>query len=201
MSCKPGRKAHGMPYLYLEKLTIEAAGMVQTPHPEAVIREETPADYDAIRQVNRLAFKQESEARLVDQLRADSDVVASLVAVNDDQVVGHIMFSKLPIETDGEILRGAALAPMAARPDLQRQGIGAALVKRGIEVCRDRGYVVIVVLGDPVYYARFGFSAERATRLRCPYSGEALMALELTEGVLKNGTGSLVYPDAFSLVE
>ncbi len=175
--------------------------MVRTLHPEPVVREETPADYDPIRDVNRLAFKQESEARLVDKLRADGDVVASLVAVEGDQVVGHIMFSKLPIETDGEILRGAALAPMAVRPDLQRQGIGSALLKRGIELCRDRGYVVIVVLGEPAYYSRFGFSAERAKRLRSPYSGESLMALELTPGVLKDGTGSLIYPDAFSLVE
>ena len=104
-----------------------------------MIGEETPADYDAIRDVNRLAFQRESEARLVDQLRADGDVVASLVAVKIDQVVGHIMFSKLPIETDGEVLRGAALAPMALRPELQRQGIGSALVKRGIQLCRTAG--------------------------------------------------------------
>ena len=111
------------------------------------------------------------------------------------------MFSNLPIETDGEVLRGAALAPMAVRPGLQRQGVGSALVKRGIQLCRDCGYVVIVVLGDPAYYSRFGFSGERAKRLRGPYSGEALMALELTQGVLKNGMGALRYPDAFRLVE
>ena len=175
--------------------------MNQTPHSELLVREEAPADHDAIREVNRLAFKQESEARLVDQLRADGNVVASLVAVRNDQIVGHIMFSKLPIETDGGVLRGAALAPMAVRPELQRQGIGSALAKRGIELCQDRGYVVIVVLGDPAYYSRFGFSSERAKRLRGPYYGEALMALELTRGVLKNGTGGLNYPDAFSLVE
>ena len=175
--------------------------MIQTTHPVHVIREETPADYDAIRDVNRLAFKQESEARLVDQLRADGDGMASLVAVRNDQIVGHLMLNKLPIETDGEVLRGAALAPMAVRPDRQRQGIGAALLKRGVQLCQNRGYTVIVVLGDPAYYARFGFSSERAKRLRCPYSGEALMALELTEGVLKDGVGDLIYPDAFSLVE
>ena len=111
------------------------------------------------------------------------------------------MFSKLPIETDGGVLRGVALAPMAVSPELERQGIGSALVKRGIELCRDRAYVVVVVLGDPAYYSRFGFSAERATRLRSPYSGEALMALELTPGVLKEGVGVLRYSDAFSLAE
>ena len=109
-----------------------------------MIREETLADYDAIRDVNHLAFERESEARLVDQLRTDGDVVASVVAVKGHQVVGHIMFSKLPIEMDAEVLRGAALAPMAVRPELQHQGIGSALVKRGIEalpgprLCSDR---------------------------------------------------------------
>ena len=116
--------------------------MTQNRHPQIVIREETPADCVAIRDVNRLVFKRESEAQLVDRLRANRDVVASLVAVEGDQVVGHIMFSKLPIETDGDVLCGAALAPMAVRPDLQRQGIGSALVKRGIQLCRDRGYAV-----------------------------------------------------------
>ena len=112
--------------------------MTANRHPQIVIREETPADYDAIREVNRLAFQRESEARLVDQLRTDGDVVASLVAVEGDQVVGHIMLSKLPIETAAQALRGAALAPMAVRPDLQRQGIGSALIKRGIRLCQDR---------------------------------------------------------------
>ena len=102
--------------------------MLQSRHPAWSIREETAADYDAIRDVNRFACKRESEARLVDQLRADGDVVASLVAVESDQVVGHIMFSKLPIEMDGDVLRGTALAPMAVKPNLQRQGIGSALV-------------------------------------------------------------------------
>ena len=60
---------------------------------------------------------------------------------------------------------------------------------------------MIVVLGEPTYYSGFGFSQERAKRLRSPYSSEALMALELTQGVLKRGTGELNYPDAFSLVE
>ena len=106
------------------------------PVPEAArslwrLREEAPADYDAIREVNRLAFGGEVEARLVDRLREDGEVIASLVAVGEERVVGHILFSELPIETECGVRRGAALAPMAVRPGRQRGGIGSALVRRG----------------------------------------------------------------------
>jgi putative acetyltransferase len=100
------------------------------------LREEGPADYDAVREVNRLAFGGEDEARLVDRLREDGEVIASLVAVEQEQVLGHILFSELPIETGRGVRRGAALAPMAVTPGRQRGGIGSALVRRGLEVCR-----------------------------------------------------------------
>jgi len=165
------------------------------------IREETPQDYEAIRQVNRLAFHQEEEGQIVDRLRADGLVVASLVAVEDGGVVGHILFSELLIETDRGLLRAASLAPMAVRPERQRRGIGSALVLRGLEVCRARGYSVGVVVGHPAYYPRFGFSAERARNLRSPFSGEAFMALELTPGALEGVVGTVRYPEAFGLAE
>ena len=164
------------------------------------LREEAPADYDAIREVNRLVFGGEDEARLVDQLREDGEVIASLVAVDEEQVVGHILFSELPIETELRVLRGAALAPMAVRPGRQRSGIGSALVQRGLEVCGERGVEIVVVVGHPEYYPRFGFSAELATRLRAPLSGEAFMALELAPGALAGGvTGTVRYAKAFGL--
>lgn len=163
------------------------------------IREETPQDYEAIREVNRLAFHQEEEGQIVDRLRADGLVIASLVAVEDGGVVGHILFSELPIETDRGVLRAASLAPMAVRPERQRRGIGSALVLRGLEVCRERGYSIVVVVGHPNYYPRFGFSAERARNLRSPFAGEAFMALELTPGALEDVVGTVRYPEAFGL--
>lgn len=165
------------------------------------IREETPRDHDAIREVNRLAFKGEDEAQLVDRLRADGLVVASLVAVEGGRVVGHILFSELPIETPNGVVRAAALAPMAVRPERQRRGIGCALVRQGLEVCRERGHSIILVVGHPTYYPRFGFSAERAGNLRAPFSGDAFMALELTPGALEGVVGTVRYPEAFSLVD
>ena len=165
------------------------------------IREETPQDYEAIREVNRLAFHQEEEGQIVDRLRADGLVIASLVAVEDGGVVGHILFSVLPIETDRGVLRAASLAPMAVRPERQRQGIGSALVRRGLALCRARGYSICIVVGHPAYYPRFGFSAERAENLRSPFTGEAFMALELEPGALEGVVGTVCYPEAFGLVE
>ena len=165
------------------------------------IREETPADYEAIREVNRLAFQGDTEVRLVDRLRAEGLAVASLVAVEDGQVVGHIFFCELPIETESGVLQAASLAPMAVRPERQRQGIGSALVRAGLEACRRRDCSVVLVVGHPDYYPRFGFSAERARNLQAPYSGEAFMALELVPGALEGIRGTVRYPRAFEEVE
>ena len=165
------------------------------------IREETPADYDAIREVNRLAFWGDAEGQLIDRLRAEGLMIASLVAEVDGRVVGHILFSEVVIETDGAKLRAAALAPMAVRPEWQRRGIGSALVRRGLEICGERGHATVLVVGHPDYYPRFGFSAELARRLSSPFSGDAFMALELRPGALEGVTGTVQYPEAFNAAE
>ena len=87
---------------------------------------------------------------------------------------------------------------MAVEPARQRRGVGSALVRRGIEVCRARGYDLILVVGHRDYYPRFGFSAERARTLDSVYSCDAFMALELTHGALEDRTGSVRYPAPFS---
>lgn len=165
------------------------------------IRDETVDDRDAIREVNRLAFGGEREARLVDQLRTDGLVVASLVAVEAGAAVGHVLFTALPISTDYGVIPAAALAPLAVVPARQRQGIGSALVRHGLEVCRARGRMAVFVLGHPAYYPRFGFSADLAHGYRAPYAGEAFMALELMPGALVSAAGDVRYPKAFRLVD
>jgi putative acetyltransferase len=163
------------------------------------IREETPDDHAAIRKVNLLAFGGSEEADIVDRLRSGGLVVASLVAVLDGQVVGHILFSELPVDAQHSTIPAVSLAPMAVRPEWQRRGIGSELVRRGLEVCRERGKAAVLVLGHPEYYPRFGFSSELAKNLRSPFSGEAWMAVELTPGVLSGIQGTVRYPDAFGL--
>lgn len=164
------------------------------------LREEAPADWGAIRVVNRLAFGRDDEADLVDCLRRDGDVVASVVALEQGEVVGHALFSKLGLQCDdGATIRAVALAPVAVRPEHQRRGIGAALIRHGLALCRARGVSAVIVLGHPDYYPRFGFSANKARSLRAPFSGDAFMALDLTPGVLENRSARLRYAAAFGL--
>jgi putative acetyltransferase len=100
------------------------------------IREETPADYAGIHALNCAAFGGADEAQLVDSLRADGVVVASLVAEEDGAVIGHILFSELLLETAHGAIPAVSLAPMAVLPARQSQGIGAALVHAGLALCR-----------------------------------------------------------------
>jgi putative acetyltransferase len=165
-----------------------------------LIRPETTADLEAIRHVNRTAFGQDDEARLVDALRGGGYVRVSLVAEKVGQVVGHILFSDLPIVTQTETVRALAIAPMAVLPEFQKQGIGSALIRRGLEVCTEQGHRIVVVVGHPHFYQRFGFSPKMAARLDSPFSGQDFfMALELVPGVLDQVSGRVVYPPPFGL--
>jgi putative acetyltransferase len=166
------------------------------------IRPETAADHDAIRHVNYLAFGQDAEARLVEALRDGSYVRASLVAEMDQQVVGHILFSDLPIVTKAGTVPALALAPMAVLPEVQNQGIGSALVRRGLEVCKEQGHQIVIVVGHPRFYRGFGFSSELAAPLESAFSGrETFMAVELIPGALGGVIGRVVYPPPFGAWE
>ena len=99
------------------------------------IREEGPKDIGEVRKLNEKtfmqAFGQASEANVIDSLRENCANILSLVAVQDDQVVGHIFFS--PVKIDGDkVIEGTGLGPMAVLPELQHQGIGSQLVQVGI---------------------------------------------------------------------
>jgi putative acetyltransferase len=169
---------------------------------DPIIRPETPADLESIRHVNCLAFGQDAEARLVDALREGGYVRASLVAEEVGQVVGHILFSELPIISEKGTTRALALAPMAVLPESQRQGIGSALVRKGLEYCRDQGHRIVMVLGHPNFYPRFGFSAKLAESISSPFGGgEAWMGLELVAGALSGEVGRAEYPSPFSAFE
>src|SRR5262245_13644755 len=163
-----------------------------------LIRQETDADHEAIGQVNRLAFGQDAEARLVDALREGGYVRVSLVAEQADQIVGHILFTELPIIAEARTIPALALAPMAILPAFQRQGIGSVLVRRGLEECRQQGHQIVVVLGHPHFYPRFGFSPKLTTHLDSPFSGkESFMAVELVAGALEGVRGRVQYPPPF----
>jgi putative acetyltransferase len=174
--------------------------MGQMPLPQPLLRAEKTGDVDAVRQVNRLAFGQDAEGRLVDRLRDEGYTRVSLVAEIDGRIVGHILFSDLPIETDGGAIPAVALAPMAVVPDHQRRGIGSALVRAGLEACREQGFRVAIVLGHRAFYPRFGFSSALARQINAPYSGEDFMAVELEPGAIAGATGRVAYPPPFAEV-
>jgi putative acetyltransferase len=162
-----------------------------------IVREETRGDHAAIRTLKLQAFGGAHEAGLINRLRADELAAVSLVAVDEGGIVGHIMFSTLGVTMDGWMVRSAALAPMAVAPARQRQGIGSALVRRGLEAMIEQGFEAVFVLGHPAYYPRFGFSAALARRLTSAYTGDAFMALELSADALSGDVGYVTYPDAF----
>jgi len=164
---------------------------------DLVICPETAADIDAIGEVNRQAFGQEAEAALVDRLRNGGHARVSLVAVADTKIVGHILFSHLPIVGQEATTDALALAPMAVLPSHQRLGIGSALIEEGLRRCTEQGHRIVIVLGHPEYYPRFGFSAALAQPLESPFSGEAFMAMELTSGALADVQGRVEYPPPF----
>jgi putative acetyltransferase len=158
---------------------------------------ETPSDRKAIAQLNDRAFGGTFESELIDRLRADGLVAASLVAEDEGRMIGHILLSRLDVTAGKRKLNALALVPMAVSPEWQRQGIGSALMRAAIEAARNAQADVIVVLGHPAFYPRFGFSAARAAKLKSPFSGEAFMVLEITPNALGDGAGHVVYPRAF----
>jgi putative acetyltransferase len=163
------------------------------------IRAEQLQDRDAVYQVSVGAFGRECEANLVDRLRSVASTL-SLVAVDIDRVVGHIMFSPVAIDGEGESQRLIlGLAPVAVLPGEQGKGIGSLLIRQGLAACGRMGAKAIVVLGAPEYYRRFGFQSAKEQGLRCKYDGsdEAFMVLELVQGALKSCSGIVRYRPEF----
>lgn len=162
------------------------------------IRREEASDVPKIRTVNVTAFGSTSEADIVDVLRSDAQDVVSLVADDDGEVVGHIMFSPVQVVSAPEVW-AMALAPMAVIPQRQRTGIGTALVRAGLEECRHSGVGAIFVVGHPSYYPRFGFAAGSKVGFNCEFDvpDEAFMILELVPGKLAGRSGTVHFHEAF----
>lgn len=165
------------------------------------IQDETPEQRAQVHALNRAAFGRDDEADLVERLRADGLVRLSLVAQDDDAIVGHILFTDLPTQVDGRAVRAVALAPMAVDPQRQSAGVGTALVRAGLACLARDGVEAVIVLGHPAYYPRFGFSAALAAKLASPFPGEAFMALELAAGALRGEAGQVRYPATFGIDE
>jgi putative acetyltransferase len=147
------------------------------------IRPETEADYAAVAEVTAAAFGKQDEVRLVEAIRAAEEFVPelTLVAEEDGRIVGHVMFSYSSLE--GSETRLLQLSPLSVAPDRQGRGIGAALTRESLRLADERGEPLVLVLGHPTYYPRFGFRPASTLGLQAPnpeWSGEAFMAAPLT---------------------
>ena len=160
-----------------------------------LIRLEQLQDIPGIHQVNRQAFETAVEADLVDVLRRQASPLVSLVAIVDDAIAGHILFSPVTLSSDANA-RLAGLAPMAVVPARQRQGIGTALVTAGLEQCRRLSFDAVVVLGHAESYPRFGFIPASRYGLTCEYDvpDDVFMTTELTPGALAGQSGVIRVP-------
>lgn len=165
-----------------------------------VIRQEQPQDLKTIREVNRRAFGQRQEADLVDKLRQNYHDLLSLVAVIQNEVVGHILFTPVTIESAARTVQGMGLAPMAVLPEYQRQGIGSKLVRSGIEQLKKRQCPFIIVLGHAEYYPRFDFEPASRYGIRSEWEveDEAFMILLLNESEMQDISGVARYLPEFA---
>ena len=159
------------------------------------LRAESQSDSAAVFEVVADAFPTDSEARLVAELRGATDPQISLVAESGGLVIGHILFTPVGIDCPGGALQGMGLAPLAIRKPYQRQGVGSALVAGGLSRCREVGAPVVVVLGHPEYYPRFGFRPawDRGLYHLAPKPNPSFMVLELEAGALPEGCGEVHY--------
>jgi len=164
-----------------------------------VIRPETPEDSAAVCNINEEAFGSSIEADLVEKLRLRQAYTLSLVAADGDKVIGHILFSPVTIESGNTRFGALGLGPMAILPSYQRKGIGSQLVRVGLEECHRLGHEIVVVLGHPDYYPRFGFVMAKPKGIECEFEvpEEAWMILEMCEGALAGRSGVVKFQPEF----
>ena len=161
-----------------------------------IIRETLPTDFDDITHCVFSAFQNEGEVVLVQQLRADNDVVIELVAEEAGSIVGHVLVSHLSLNPNISLQCGG-VAPLSVLPGHQSNGIGSRLMEAVIERSRSVELDALFLLGDPAYYQRFGF---QVTGVRSDYPAEYFQAFELTPGCLHGGQTKAQYAPAFAAI-
>jgi len=167
-----------------------------------IIRTEAEADFSVVYKINCNAFGTSKEALLVNKLRSSGIPLISLVALFNDKLVGHILFSQAYIVSENSRIEIVALAPMAVLPEYQRRNVGSELVKQGLKHCIQNGYKAVAVLGHPDYYPRFGFKPSKSFNITCTYAvpDEVFMIRGLELGFLEITTGHIEYHKLFDEV-
>lgn len=164
-----------------------------------IIREEQSGDAPEIRKVNEQAFGQPQEADIVDSLQRNCSDLLSLVAVTENKIVGHILFSPIEIKSEEITVQGMGLAPMAVLPGFQQQGIGTDLVREGIARLRNQVCPFVIVLGHAEYYPRFGFEPASRYRIQSEWEvpDDVFMILVLNQSAMRGVSGLARYRPEF----
>ncbi|MCP1164591.1 MULTISPECIES: GNAT family N-acetyltransferase [Bacillus] len=170
------------------------------------IRQEQKNDYRKTEEVVQQAFLHEefsdkTEHELVKRIRECDAFIPelSIVAV-DEEIIGHIMLSKITIEQDGISVESLALAPVSVVRDHQKKGIGGKLIVAALEKAKELGYGSVVVVGHPEYYPKFGFNKASEWNIKSPFEvpDEVFMVMELSENALQGVEGVVQYSSAFA---
>jgi putative acetyltransferase len=166
-----------------------------------MLRLELPEDRAAVHAINVAAFETPAEADLVDALREQATSIVSWVAEGEGTIIGHVMFSPVTLPGRDE-LAIMGLAPLAVAPGRRSEGVGSALVRTGLDRCRELDCGAVVVLGHPSYYPRFGFAPSVRFGIGCTYDApeEAFMVVELVPGYLDAASGTIRFLPAFDNV-
>lgn len=154
-----------------------------------------------VRAIHKAAFATDAEARLIDRLHTDGDICLSLIAEEEGEAVGNAILSAMNVEADGKPFQAAALGPIGVLPEHQKQGVGSALMTAAVDWARKEGFAAMFLLGDPRFYARFGFSIEAARPFASPYAGPHWQALILDERFMLPKSGRADYARAFAAIE
>lgn len=168
--------------------------------PAVFVRPERPQDHPAVFELNLRSFQRAEEARLVELLRAASRPCVSLVALMQDRINGHVLFTPARLEA-APMRMAMALGPLSVRPEHQRQGVGTRLVQVGLDACRIAAVELVFVVGDPRFYRRFGFTAAAGYGLTVrPDWDPYLLVAELRRGALEKASGRVAFRPEFSQI-
>lgn len=172
---------------------------------ELAIRREGPDDHDTIHLLLKLAFGRANEAELVQRIRSSDYYVPDLALVAEDEageIVGHALSSYVELQTGTESLAVLALAPVGVRPDRQHEGAGRALVEATLQGAEARREPLVLVLGDPRFYSRFGFEPARPHGIEPPSPAipDEVFMVRLLPGYDGRQRGQVAYPPAFDEV-
>lgn len=168
----------------------------------AIIRPEKKAEYEMVHTIHQSAFKRDIEAQLVDRLRKTNYYHSelSLVIEEDNDLLGHLLFTRVVIKDGNKTFPALALAPVGIKADYQGKKLGTQLVEEGLKKAKYLGHKLVIVLGDPKFYTRFGFESAANFEITPPagFPEEAFLVAKLCPEEI-DIKGQVLYPVQFNM--